>query len=164
MSKSGDLALAVQAEEAWIGRMNDEQLHDFTASYLNERQPRTTKILINSGRMCPYCHEPSELIDSKEIYGRSYGMAYMCKRCDAYVGTHKGTEEALGRLANKDLRTWKKNAHAAFDPLWKEQGVERSQAYVWMANKMGLPIEEAHIGMFDIDQCKKLIELIKERK
>lgn len=164
MSRSGDLALAVQEEESWVGNMNEEKLKGFTISYMTGRLPRITKLLINKGYYCHYCHDKTELIDSKEIYGTSYGKMYICRRCDAYVGTHSGTEQALGRVANKELRTWKKKAHAAFDPLWKERGVVRSQAYIWMANKMGLPIEEAHIGMFDVEQCKKLIQLIKERK
>ena len=32
-------------------------------------------------------------------------MIYICKPCDAYVGVHKGTDKALGRLANKELRS-----------------------------------------------------------
>ena len=36
---------------------------------------------------CPYCGKEAELIDSSVIYGRSYGMAYICFGCDAYVGT-----------------------------------------------------------------------------
>ena len=31
----------------------------------------------------------------------------------AYVGVHKGTDKPLGRLANAELRYWKKRAHAA---------------------------------------------------
>ena len=70
---------------------------------------------------CPYCGKEAELIDSSVIYGRSYGMAYICFDCDAYVGTHKGTEKPLGRLANAELRKWKMRAHDAFDPIWKSR-------------------------------------------
>jgi hypothetical protein len=35
------------------------------------------------------------------------------------VGCHKGTTKPLGRLADAELREWKKRAHAAFDPVWQ---------------------------------------------
>lgn len=126
---------------------------------------------ILTGRICPYCHKPSEFIDSALIYGgQSYGMMYDCRPCDAYVGVHRGTNRALGRLANKELREWKKAAHSFFDPLWKakmkkrhmQKNVARNLAYEWLAREMGLPKEETHIGMFDVQQCKKVIELCKK--
>src|SRR5690242_20477553 len=106
---------------------------------------------------CPYCGAEVALEDSAMIYGQSYGMVYVCTRypeCDAYVGCHKGTIQALGRLANRELRQWKQNAHACFDPLWKSERLSRSDAYAWLSRQMGTPPEETHIGMFDVDQCK----------
>ncbi len=55
---------------------------------------------ILSGKICPYCGNRTEYVDSSVIYGRSYGMIYLCWDCMAYVGVHKGTDRALGRLAN----------------------------------------------------------------
>ena len=37
-------------------------------------------------------------------YGVDYGMIYYCPQCGAYVGVHKGTDRAKGRLANAELR------------------------------------------------------------
>jgi uncharacterized protein DUF3268 len=37
----------------------------------------------------------------------------------------------------------------------------RNSTYEWLAEGMGLKLEHAHIGMFDVDQCKKVIELCK---
>ena len=68
---------------------------------------------------CDYCGRQAEYVDSKVIYGKSYGMMYLCRNCMAYVGVHKGTDKPLGRLANAELRYWKKRAHAVFDPLWQ---------------------------------------------
>ncbi|WP_278247013.1 zinc-finger-containing protein [Agathobaculum desmolans] len=76
--------------------------------------------------ICNYCGRKAELVDSKVIYGTSYGMMYLCRRCNAYVGCHKGTDRPLGRLADAELRYWKKAAHAVFDPLWR-QGRFRGQ-------------------------------------
>lgn len=48
---------------------------------------------------CDYCGGPTEYVDSSVIYGRSYGMIYLCRPCRAYVGVHRGTNKPLGRLA-----------------------------------------------------------------
>ena len=66
---------------------------------------------------CDYCGRETEYVDSKVIYGKSYGKIYLCRNCMAYVGVHKGTDKPLGRLANAELRNWKKAAHAVFDSV-----------------------------------------------
>ena len=114
---------------------------------------------------CPYCGEEAVLKDSKVIYRRSYGMAWICwnyPQCDAYVGCHKGTDKPLGRLANKELREAKKAAHAAFDPLWlkaKDRRGERHKAYAWLAESLGIERDDCHIGMFDVETCKRVVAL-----
>jgi len=67
-------------------------------------------------------------------------------------------------LANAELRYWKKQAHAAFDPLWKSKTLTRTEAYLLMVELMDIHRTAAHIGMFDIDQCKKFIERINQWK
>jgi hypothetical protein len=117
------------------------------------------QIQIIAGKVCPYCKQDTVFTDSAAVYGRSYGMIYWCKPCGAYVGVHKGTSNALGRLANKELRELKKKAHAAFDPLWKDKFMSRDVAYKWLSNKLNIPLEFTHIGMFGEDTCKKVIEI-----
>lgn len=99
-------------------------------------------------------------------HGHSFGMIYLCPRCGAYVGVHKGSDKPLGRLANSELRNWKKAAHAAFDPLWKYGPYRgrRNEAYRWLSEKMGTPIESTHIGMFDVDQCRKVVRIMREER
>ena len=113
-----------------------------------------------SGKVCPYCSNESEYVDSSIIYGKSYGMIYLCKPCDAYCGVHKGTDNALGRLANKELRYWKKKAHEHFDKLWKgnQRKSERGHLYGLLSKHLNIPNEYTHIGMFGIETCKKVIE------
>ena len=115
---------------------------------------------------CDYCGRKCDYVDSSAIYGKSYGMIYICWPCDAYVGVHKGTDKPLGRLADSALRLWKRQAHDAFDPLWKYGRFRgrRNAAYAWLAEKMGLPIEETHIGMFDVQQCKQVIAICGKEK
>lgn len=113
---------------------------------------------------CPYCGRRAEYVDSKVIYGRSYGMAYLCRPCNAYVGVHDGTDKPMGSLADAELREWRKAAHATFDPLWKYGTFtrRRNKAYEWLSGKMGLPKEKTHIAMFDVSQCKDVINIINE--
>ena len=126
-----------------------------------------TREQIISGKYCPYCLGRSQLVDSAIIYsGKSYGKIYLCGQCDAHVGLHKGTSKSLGRLANADLRFWKRRAHECFDPIWGkliEKGVSRRKAraaaYEWLSRKMELPIEDTHIGYFDVAECQKVIDL-----
>lgn len=110
---------------------------------------------------CGYCGGRAEFVDSKIIYGRSYGMIYLCRKCNAYVGVHKGSDLPLGRLANAQLRRWKRAAHDAFDPLWQSGSFRgcRKAAYRWLSERMELPAEETHIGMFDVAQCQRAIQI-----
>lgn len=112
--------------------------------------------------LCPYCGNVSTLTSSKEVYsGRDYGPIYLCKCVPnwAYVGCHSGTTIPMGRLADYELRFWKKKAHDAFDPLWRNKHMSRSKAYAWLANAMGIPVKDCHVGMFDIALCQKAVEL-----
>ncbi len=116
--------------------------------------------LVLLGWSCPYCGMPTTLVDSAVIYGKSYdGKCYYCKPCQAWVGCHKGTDKAMGRVANKKLRELKHQAHGIFDRIWKEGYViNRVEAYEILSNYLGLPKEQTHIGMFDEEMCHRTIE------
>ena len=108
--------------------------------------------------ICDYCGTPADFVDSSVVYhGHSFGMIYLCPRCGAYVGVHKGSDKPLGRLANSELRNWKKAAHAAFDPLWKYGPYRgrRNEAYRWLSEKMGTPIEFTHSAARWSASCEK---------
>ena len=119
--------------------------------------------------LCPYCGESAVLTDSIEVYGVSYGMIWLCKPCNAYVGVHKNSKNfiPLGRLANSELREYKKLAHASFDPLWKKKmqltscskSKARKLAYKWLSSELNIDIKDCHIGEFDIDTCKQVINI-----
>lgn len=124
--------------------------------------------LIYAGKLCPYCSRETVCVDSEEVYGKSFGMVYLCRPCKAWVGVHKGTDNALGRIANAELRDYKKEAHFYFDQLWKEKMTSgltknkaRSKAYDWLSNELEIPKAQTHVGWFDIDMCKKVIEICK---
>jgi CBS domain containing-hemolysin-like protein len=46
--------------------------------------------------------------------------------------------------------------------LWKSKQMKRGTAYKWMQKAMNLSSEQAHIGMFNEDQCWELIKRVKE--
>lgn len=112
------------------------------------------------GKICPYCKSETRITSETEIYGREYkNRKVICcinfPNCDSYVGTHDDGE-SLGRLANKELRHWKKKAHDKFDLLWKEKLIDRDSAYEKLADFLMIPDKYTHIGMFSEQTCKKV--------
>lgn len=125
---------------------------------------------IFQAQVCPYCGNTPKLVDSIEIYKtQSFGMVYLCKPCDAWVGVRKGTTISLGRLAKKDLRDKKKRAHIYFENLWKRKmlnGFSRADALksanFWLSQQMNIPLKHCHIGFMDDEQCDEMITLCKK--
>ena len=96
---------------------------------------------------------------STAVYGagRDFGLLWRCAPCDAWVGCHAGGTRPKGRLADKALRDAKIRAHAAFDPIWKSGAMDRSSAYGWLSEHVGVDKRDCHVGMFDIDQCSLVV-------
>lgn len=123
-----------------------------------------------SAPKCPYCGNKSKLVTGEIIYPHRPDLHskffYQCAPCDAYVGCHPvgDGKSPLGRLANKELRKAKSDAHAAFDPLWREGPISRHQAYKFLAQEMGIPKDKAHIGLFDVSQCKRVVQIAARAK
>jgi hypothetical protein len=118
--------------------------------------------------LCPYCGSTSEQVTGKVIYPHRLDLHgkvfYQCRPCGAYVGCHPGTSFPLGRLANAELRAAKISAHAAFDPLWRspfpdEKFGSRKKAYGWLAEQLGIPRNDCHIGMFDVETCHEVVKV-----
>jgi len=68
-----------------------------------------------------------------------------------------------GEPRTKELQGWRVKAHTAFDEIWKRRGFRRHTAYAWLRRVMVLPPDKAHISRFDIEQCQRVIELVKEK-
>ena len=109
--------------------------------------------------VCPYCDSEVIFTSNSIIYGEKYGngKCYKCTKCDAYVGVHNGTKTPLGRMANKELRELKKQAHALFDPIWQNKQKTRSEAYTDLAKALSIPKKECHFGWFDKPMLLKAI-------
>jgi len=116
---------------------------------------------------CDYCGQNAKLVTGLDVYPHRRDLRkkvfWMCDRCDAYVGVHKNspTYKPMGRLANAELRAAKVRAHEAFDPMWTEGYRTRSQAYSRLAFLLKINKVDCHIGRFDLDMCKKVVEVCK---
>lgn len=115
---------------------------------------------------CPHCGGGCEIVNNSKIHGREYGewpFAVLCDRCGAYVGLHPFTGIPLGTLATAAIRSARKRAKEAFNPLWQQGGMSRSEAYSWLANALGIAnVNECHIGWFDVAQCNSVVNVINK--
>lgn len=84
---------------------------------------------------------------------------YGCIRfpdCKGAHGCHPDGKP-LGKPAPPEVKKWRIAAHEIFDRLWKNDGMKRTEAYAYLAEKMG--VKEIHIGESDIETCKKIIKV-----
>lgn len=120
--------------------------------------------------VCRYCGNPAVLKvagDDGYPYEADHGPVWRCVPCLAHVGCHPDTQIPLGALANAELRNWKHSAHLAFDPLWQgkmrrdkcSKSTARQAGYRWLSEQMGIAYEATHIGMFDVEQCQKVVDI-----
>lgn len=114
--------------------------------------------------LCPYCGGDAVFMtSSRHVYKQDYGPIYDCRACDAYVGAHPDGSPK-GTPANRVLRAARRACHEAFDPLWQSGSMTRSDAYKWLASAMGVSWRKAHVGHFDLEQCKKMLSLVRQRQ
>ncbi len=113
---------------------------------------------------CPYCKTEATFGGNEGFYGRRFVsgagsyMAYYCKPCNAYVGTHHNDpKRPLGTMANGDLRKLRMAVHAAIDPLWKSGEYERKEIYHRLSDAFG---EEIHVGESDEKRCQEILESV----
>lgn len=116
---------------------------------------------------CQYCKQEAKQVTGKEIYPHRPDLHhkdfYQCEPCGAYVGCHPTSTVPLGELADKETRTARQKAHAAFDPIWKNKEMSRHKAYHWLSSVLGIKHEKTHIGMFDAETCRKVEWAVKSR-
>ncbi len=113
---------------------------------------------------CPECGSDLILRESKK-YKRIFWGCITFPKCDSGHGAHQYGElrgEPLGIPANKETKQWRMKAHAIFDKLWKDKLMSRKDAYKHLQLIMNIPKDIAHISMFNIDLCKKLIEVLSK--
>lgn len=116
---------------------------------------------------CPYCKGIAEAVDGSVVYPHRSDLKsrkfFLCRPCEAWVGTH-ADGAPLGTLANAETRKARSAAHAAFDPLWRDNGIKRfrsrGHAYNWLSQEMKLKWgQECHIGHFNVEQCNEVVRI-----
>ncbi|WPJ72217.1 hypothetical protein DEEACLCL_00200 [Salmonella phage CRW-SP2] len=118
--------------------------------------------------ICDYCGHPAEFISGDVLYPHRPDLRnlkfWVCQPCDARVGCHSHGDgkTPLGRMANAELRAAKQEAHRSFDPIWKSGERSRSDAYSWLAYQLGIKKSDCHIGLFDIDMCRKVVAVCNQ--
>ncbi|MGG7670049.1 zinc-finger-containing protein [Yersinia sp. J1] len=114
---------------------------------------------------CHFCSDSVQIATHQEVYGRDYSdwpYIYLCQGCGAYVGLHPFTAIPLGTLADKATRQARKQCKTPFECIWQSRLMSRSQAYGWLAEKMGIPAEKCHFGWFDIKQCQQAKQICED--
>lgn len=124
--------------------------------------------------VCPYCREPSEETNGAYLYAHRLDLHdkkfYVCKPCGAYVGCHAATGKPLGTLANANLRKMRNACHRVFDNFWLgfkyggRRKLARTRAYGVLAEQLGIPVSDCHIGQFDEETCTKVLEICQNRE
>lgn len=121
---------------------------------------------------CTSCGRPAELVDGLHIYPNRPDLAelnfWICEPCDSRVGTHKGTTDPVGAMANKLDRQARMVAHKWFDLLYRapwagrdDQLYSKNQAYQWLAEAFDSEdIDGFGIGYLNAKQCQQLEDLI----
>lgn len=109
---------------------------------------------------CPECGSAMRLRQDSYFTGRFYG----CTHFPFCRGTRRANADGSLREApmTEGIKEARIAAGRAFDSLWQSNAMSRGEAYTWMQKAMGLTHRQAHIGLFRIEQCQRLIELVKE--
>lgn len=115
---------------------------------------------------CPRCSGTSVLVvNNSAIYGKQYGkwpFAYYCDGCGAYVGMHPGTNIPLGTLADEVTRAARRDCKTPFESVWKSGLLSRTAAYQWLAEQLGISVDECHFGWFEADTCQRAKTLCEQ--
>lgn len=117
-------------------------------------------------RKCNICGGKVIYTKNDYVYGKQLGsgFCYFCTQCFAYVGTHKSRpKEALGLLADEQMRKGKMYCHEIFDSFWKGKNkarYKRTRLYWYLADELGIPVEYAHFGYFDLDLLRKAYKVL----
>ena len=117
--------------------------------------------------ICMECGQGAKLVGGKAIYPHRadlHSKRYWRCDCGAYVGCHGDTTNPLGYPAGPATRRARSEAHAAFDPLWKREGMKRSAAYQWLAAALGLPPHATHISWMDAATARRVVLAVSARK
>lgn len=119
-----------------------------------------------------FCGSPAHLRDNSILYGgKSYGngKAYICDRfpeCRGSVGVHPNGKP-LGIIPDQETKGLRRQLHATVDHLWQNRPYQqrkkaRGKVYGWLRRITGMSAEECHIGNFDAETCRWVLQLVED--
>jgi hypothetical protein len=116
---------------------------------------------------CDACgNAPVTLTTNRQVYGEAAidpeESIYRCSVCRASVGCHAGTTTPLGVMADSKTRALRVQAHAAFDPLWRNGPLTRKKAYNLLAYTMRIDQHACHIALLTVEQLRLVIKFGRE--
>lgn len=144
----------------WKNRLMAETMDDMGPSILPEQIPPPNPVATPPHCFCGgICHYE----DSARIYHGStrFGMRWICENwdtCGGSVGAHPDGRP-LGTVPDEETKILRRQLHSIVDVIWyghkgREKRYKRGSAYRWLANTTRWPIDRAHIGMMDAEQCR----------
>lgn len=112
-----------------------------------------------------------------------YGCYFRCDTCGLGIACRRDGRP-FPMPPSAKLRALRSAAHMAFDPLWRRiftlpaymdvlrsrgnkgrrvrrrtTTMARNRAYLWLACQLGISREKCHIGLFDPDTCREVIQV-----
>lgn len=100
--------------------------------------------------ICPICNKPAKRTITNYSNDR-----YDC--CGLYAwGNHPLVDEAT-HIARR-------RAHVAFDPLWKEGHMSRTEAYYVLRTMMRLTEPECHMKVMNYETARRVSAVVKQIK
>lgn len=125
----------------------------------------TNKLVGDKKTVCDCCGSTVSFVTNDIVYGATTGdwpYIYLCDNevCAARVGCHPDTDRPLGTMADARTRKARQYAHDAFNPIFERKIMTRREAYTWLAGQLGVALIDCHIGMFNVKQCERTINVV----
>lgn len=92
---------------------------------------------------CPSC---GGLVEHQRT---RFGVRHACIPCKLWSWGGKP-------LASGAIHKARRIAHAVFDPLWKEHGIGRQQAYRLLADELGVAESDAHMSYMSAELARQV--------
>lgn len=130
---------------------------------------KKVKDWIPAPTQCHYCFSEVVIKTHEEVYGKTYGdwpYLYVCTKCGATIGIHKGTNVPMGYLANKPLRQQRQKVKGRSLQLKEKFNISTRVSYDILSKEMGYSEKNCHFGMFlhkDLVLADKAIDKIYRR-
>ncbi|MDE1484376.1 zinc-finger-containing protein [Xenorhabdus bovienii] len=115
---------------------------------------------------CRHCCGHVKIAHHTEVFGKTrhndkWPWFYVCWSCDARVGMHPDTNIPLGYLADEPTRRARRDGKEEFEEMRKRGNFERTEAYRWLAWRLGISFRKCHFGWFDTDMCNKAANICR---